>query len=265
MKVRTGFAFLFACLVAGYAAQAADASLDLIPAPGAAPIRLRFSQTSPGSENQPAPADIVLRRTGPTTAVVEQNSDVSPLVLGPDGSLHADPAATAARRGDLGDLLSAINIAHGVTGGAGAGNRAGWTAQIPAPDRPRPDGAPIPTETPSPSPPLVLPVRALALNSNGDLDIDGTVETSLSAPESSSTAHRWQHSPGGGGFGGGFGGRGGFGGSRDAATPVSLDVRVTGHIARNALTRMTISQTRRVVLDGLTYSNVGIWTIDVIR
>jgi hypothetical protein len=120
----------------------------------------------------------------------------------------------------------------------------------------------------------MLPVRAIAANGNGDLDIDGSVETSLAAAEPAAT-HRSQHSRGGGGFGGGFGARGGFGGSRgggdgdepsrSAAPSINLDVQVTGHIARNALTRMTITQARRVVLDGLTYTNVENWTIEAVH
>ena len=276
MNLHTGAGVLFACLAVAAAAQAADASLDLIPAPGGAPIRLHVSQTSPSSEGPPTSATIVLRRTGPATAVLEQNSDVSPLVVGPDGSLHGDPAAVATRGGNLGDLLNALNIAHGVTSGVGAGNRAGWTAQIPAPVRSQPlDGARSPTDSPSPSAPLTLPVRAIAFNSNGDLDIDGSVETSLSAPGSSSAAHHSQHSHGGGGFGGGFGGRGGFGSHgggeadeppREAApTPINLELHVTGHIAHDALTRMAIEETRRIVLDSLTYSNVGNWSIDIVH
>jgi hypothetical protein len=260
------------------AAQAADTGLDLIPAPSGSPIRLHVSQTIAGADGpQTTTTDIVLRRTGPTTVMLERNTDVSPLIIGGDGSLHLDTTA-AKREGDLGDLLVALNIGHGVTGVAGAGNRAGWTAQIAAPVRSLPVGAAAPSPAPSPAAPLMLPVRAIAANGNGDLDIDGSVETSLAAGEPAAT-HRSQHSRGGGGFGGGFGGRGGFGGSRgggdtfgdgdgpsrSAAPSINLDVHITGHIARNALTRMTITQTRRVVLDGLTYTNVGSWTIDAVH
>jgi hypothetical protein len=218
--------------------------------------------------------DVVLRRTGPTTAALDRNTDIVPLLVDGDGSLRPPQASVATNDRGLGDLLAALNMAHGVTGVAGAGNRAGWTAEIPIPARLPPPAGPSPS--PSPAAPLMLQVRASAIGSNGDLDIDGSAQTSLVAPEASEAPQR-QHFRGGGG--GGFGGHGGFGGPRGggdsdadygpprgpASTPIALDVHVSAHIARDALTRMTIVQTRRVEMEGLTYSNVGSCTIDVMH
>jgi hypothetical protein len=279
MNVRTAVGVAFACFAIASAAPGADAALDLIPAPGAAPMHLRVAQTIPGGAGpQMTTADVVLRRTGPGTVMLERNADVSPLLIGADGSLRPD-AGAAPREGDLDDILAALNIAHGVTGVAGAGNRDGWTGQIPLPVRSAPGDAPSPFSSPSPAAPLLLPVHAVAVDGNGDLDIDGSVQTTLSASEPT-TPHR-SHSHGGfggGGFGG-FGGRGGFGGSRGegdgsgegegpprgAAPPIDLDIHVAGRLARNALARLTITQTRRVVLAGLTYTNVENWTIDAVH
>jgi hypothetical protein len=117
------------------------------------------------------------------------------------------------------------------------------------------------------------------------MDIDGSAETTLAgtATRGGQRSQRFHGMGGGGGFGGGgFGGRGGFGGGRggdggagdppeDAAPPagppaqMTLDVHVTGRIAHEALAHLTIAQTRRVVLDGLSYSNVATWTIDVVH
>jgi hypothetical protein len=145
MNVQTIAGVAFACSAVAFAAQAADAGLDLIPAPAGPPIRLHVSQTIAGADgSRTTTSDIVLRRTGPTTVMLERNADVSPLLIGVDGLLHPD-ASAATREGDLGDLLVALNIVHGVTGVVGAGNRAGWTAQIPVPVRSLPAGAPSPS------------------------------------------------------------------------------------------------------------------------
>jgi hypothetical protein len=276
-------AIAFACLAFALALSAADAAPDIVPAPGGPPMHLHITQTSSGPDGpRTTTTDVVVRRTGPSTAALERNADVVPLSVDANGALRPDPAAVAGQAADVLDIVETLNIAHGVTGTAGAGSRSGWNAEIPPPSRPTaPSGPPPSFSSPSPaatpSAPLLLPIRALALNAT-DLDIDGSVETSLAPP--AEVMHGSQHSHGGGGFGGfgGFGGRGGFGGPRrgegsgdfdgpprGAPAPITLDIHVAGRLVRDALTRLTITQTRRVTLDGLTYTNVGTAAIDVLH
>ncbi len=183
-----------------------------------------------------------------TSAVVQQNNDITPIDVAPDGTLHAHAPAGATATGDLVDVLAAINVAHEVTSAAGAGSRSGWTADACA-------------------------------------RIDGTAETTIDTPEGQ---RRQRARQGGfnGGFGGFGGGRGGSGGGRPgggppdgegaddvasagdpprACSPITLDLHVTGHVTRNALAHMSVVATRRIVIGGLTYTNVGTSTIDVVR
>jgi uncharacterized membrane protein YgcG len=270
----------FAWLAIVFASPRAEAALDLTPAPGGLPTHLRITQTSAGPNGpQTTATDLLIRRTGPSTAVLQRNTDFSPLIIGADGSLQPDPATPSAIDPDLAGLLWALNIAHGVIGVSGAGDRAGWTAHIPLPPRSAlQNGA-----TPAPAPaataaPVLLPMRAMAAGNSGDLDIDGSIETTLTAPaagERQRSRGGFGGGGGGGGFGG-FGGRGGFGGSRGggdsagpprgpAAPPITLDLHIAGHVTRNALTHFLIAQTRRITLDGLTYENVGTAAIDVVH
>jgi len=277
MSMRFAAIFALACLAGVSVAQAAGPSLDIVPAAGAQPIHLRISQVNADPEGpRLPPTDIVLRRTGPTTAVLQRGTDVSPLVVGIDGSLQLDKRTAPANEYEVNDLLVVLNIAHSVVGVASAGDRAGWIAQIPAPAR---VPAVVVSPAPSPPPPLLLPMRAVApTGTNGGIDIDGALEMVLAAPVSGATPapaqqQASQRSRGGGGRGGFGGSRGGSGypagageGPRGAASlPVTFDLRISGHIASNALTHMTIAQTRRVQYDGLMYTNLRTWTIDVVR
>jgi uncharacterized membrane protein YgcG len=261
-----------ACLLIGVATARAEAVLDIVPASSGAPVHLHVSRTTAGASGpQTTSVDVTVRRVGPANVVVQRNADVSPLSIGADGTLRLDPAAPTATDPKLVDLIAALNIAHSVTAAPNAGDRSGWTAQIPLP---APDvtaggvpsyGAPT---TPSPPPPLLLPIRAMAAGTGGDVDIDGSAETTLAPP---AAAPRPARSRGSGGFGR-FGGRGDFsGGGRGggdegprapAAPPVTLDVHIDGRITHNALGHLIIAETRRVTLDGLTYTNVGTWSID---
>jgi hypothetical protein len=272
MIVRTFAATIFSCFACVCVARAASAALDVLPAPGGAPAHLRVTQTMTGPDGpRTATYDVVLRRTSQTTAALQQNGDIDPLSVDVDGALHPGSVALASSEAGLHDLLDALNLAHGVMGVAGAGNRPGWTAEIPLPERS--SFAQTPSPSPSAAPPLALPIQAVA--GGGGIDIDGAVETTLEPPGSSDQPRR-SHSRGGG-FGGGFGGRGGFGGSRGGDDPgdegprgggaptIVLDVHVTGHIAAGALTRLAVTQTRRVVVDGLTYTNVATATFDLAR
>jgi hypothetical protein len=274
MNVSTLAGVAFASITVALGAQHADAALDLVPAPGGPPTHLRIASTTNGLTGpQTATSDLLIRRTGPTTVVLQRNtSDFAPLTIGVDGSLHIDSAAPAANDPELANLLSALNIAHGVIGVSGAGDRAGWTARIPVPPGSGEpvSGAAAPAPAATLAAPLMLPMRAVAAGTSGDLNIDGSVETTLTEPAPSEP----QHSRGGGfgGFGrGGFGGSrgGGFGGGgspRGPATPpITLDVHVDGLISHNALAHLLIAQTRRVVLEGLTYDNVSTATIDVVH
>jgi len=217
-------------------------------------------------------ADYMLRRTGPSTAALQQKSDVDALAVDAEGVLHPADAAPAANEAALDDLIDALNIAHGVLGVPGAGDKPGWSAEIAMPLHAAPlpvPSSPAPAKTPPPAPdvpPLTLPMQAVA--ANGGTDIDGAVETTLSGP-SAFEQHRESRS-GRGGFGGRGGPRGGGdeadrGGSRGPNVPVILDLHVTGHIVAGSLTHLTIVQTRRVVLGGLTYTNVTNATFDVVR
>jgi hypothetical protein len=271
-------------VLAGFAvfatSRAADAAFDVVPAPGAPPIHVRVTTTSAGADGpRTIDADLIVRRTGPASAVVQQNADITPVDVAPDGTLHAHAPAGATATGDLVDILAALNVAHDVTGAAGAGSRDGWTAAIPLPTAPA--GAP--------EVPLMVPMHAVAASGPADFDIDGTGETTIEAPAGQ---RRQRARQGGfnGGFGGFGGGRGGFGGGPSgggspdggppggagdepggagepprARSPITLDLHVTGHVAHNALARMSVVATRRIVIGGLTYTNVGTSTIDVVR
>jgi hypothetical protein len=277
MKVNPIAAAAFAIAgVAGFV-SAVDAAPDVVPASGAAPIHFRVSLSSVAADGpRTTTTDFILRRIGPTSAALQRDTDVTPLVVAPDGSLQLPAGASDP---ELGAVLVALNAAHGIVGVAGAGTPSGWTGALPLPPRPAPIGAP----TPAAASPLVVLMRAAA-SMGGVLDIDGSAETKLANSAPGSGGQRSQHFHGMGGMGGFGGGRGGFGGgprgggdggdpSGDGGPPpgappsnqVTLDVHVTGRIVHDALAHLTIAQTRRITLDGLAYSNVGTWTIDVLH
>jgi hypothetical protein len=278
MKVNRVATAAFVLLSVVFASAAASAAPDVIPAAGAPPLHLRVSVSSVAADGpRTTSADFILRRTGAATAALQRDTDVTPLVVTPDGSLQLSPGASDPT---LTDVLVALNSAHGVVGGAGAGGSAGWTGAIPLPPRAQPIGAPSPT----PAPPLPVQIRASA-SAGGVLDIDGSAETTLAGSASARGGGQRSQRFHGMGGGGGFGGRGGFGGGRGGGGPgggddppddgrapagpppaqMTLDVHVTGRIAHEALAHLTIAQTRRVVIDGLTYSNIATWTIDVVH
>jgi hypothetical protein len=280
MTMRSLGFLIVACLTSVSIALAAGSPLDIVPAVGGAPVHLRMSLVSADPQAPRIPlADVVLRRTGAATAVLQRGTDVTPLTVDVDGSLHLDPHNAPPNIAELTELITTIDIAHSVLGVTGAGDRNGWIAQVPAPVRiPVVVASPAPVR--APAPPMLLPMRAVASTGNSS-DIDGSLEMVLAAtpsapgatPQPQAQSQTPSRSRGGGGRGG-YGGRGGGGypsasgseGARGAASlPVTLDLHVSGHIASNALTHMTIAQTRRIQYDGQMYSNISTWTIDLVR
>jgi uncharacterized membrane protein YgcG len=276
MRARSIAAYVFIWFAMVSGARAASAALDVIPPAGGAPIHMHVTQTSTGPDGpQTTTIDFVLRRTGASTAALQQNSEVYPLALDAQGSVHPGDAAAAATEAGFADLLDALSTAHGVMGVLGAGDVPGWSAYIPLQTRSAPPGAPVPAASQSPrpgppsAPPVMLPMQAVA--ANGGVNIDGAVETTLTSQGSSGQFR--SRSRGGGGFGGrgGFGGARGGGGGDDSGgaprdsggPPVILDVHVTGRIVAGSLAHLTITKTRRIVIDGLTYTNVATSTFDV--
>jgi len=261
-------------------AAVAAGTLDVLPAPGGAPARLHVAQTIAGPDGpQIITSAIELRRTGPGSAVIVKDGQLTPLVIDSAGALRpADASPQGTQDPSIVELLAALDVARAVAAAPDAGDRNGWTAQIPVPPR-RPPGAAddsgAPAPSPSPAAPLQLPIRTIAANVTGAIDIDGSVETTLTAPASAARQQRSRSSGGFGGGMGGFGGRGGRGGGGyggdsgpvrgPAAPPVTLDVHVSGRIAHGALTHVMVAQTRRIIVDGLTYTNAGSWTFDAVH
>jgi hypothetical protein len=270
--------FIVVCLAGPATALAAGSPLDVVPAVGGAPVHLRLSLVSADPQAPRIPqADLVLRRTGAATAVLGRGTDITPLTVDVDGSLHLDPRNAPPNIAELTALVTTIDIAHSVLGVAGAGDRNGWIAQVPAPVH-LPLVVPSPPPVRAPAPPMLLPMRAIAASGNS-ADIDGSLEMVLAAtpltpgtaPQSPSPSQGQSRSRGGGrgGYGRGGGGYPSASGSEGArgiaSLPVTLDLHVSGHIANNALTHMSIEQTRRIQYDGQMFSNISTWTIDVVR
>lgn len=214
------------------------------------------------------PATVVIERVGPNNV-----PNLSVLNAAADGTLTNADTRTSAD-GDLADMLYALNLGIAATREADPTASGTWLAVMPVAPAPKATTAPV----------VIVPANV----SGTTFDFSGTAQSSSAAPpESRGNVRAGGGFPGGGGggMGGGFpaggggfpgGGGGGRGGRARGENPgdaqdgggesrgpgnVALATRIDGHVAAGRVTRLTITQTRSVVIGALPFLNVGIWSI----
>jgi hypothetical protein len=277
----------------------ADAPSTLLPAPGAR-IRLRLAttaQTAHGPGATTTTFDLV-RRSATTALLERQNSDGTPndavLTIAPNGTLALAEAGRAAQAdADVAGLLYGLNLALALTGGIDPSGRTSWSATLalgPAAGSGNADLSVAPTTT-----------TANDFDFSGEAAVQATA--AAAAPQRASAGSE-QGGPGGpaggmpgaggvggpggygghggGGYGGSGGGPGGYGGNgvggpgggfsesqprgrRPAGPPVTVDVKVDGHVAGGRVSRVTVTQTRTVTLGDVPYTNTSSWALSVVR
>jgi hypothetical protein len=261
---------LFAAAIIGVTAVpafAAPPAPSLLPAAPGARVHIHLVQTLQGTSGPLATAiDFDLVRRGPATLVIERPQpggapNVSVLSLGKDGSLAlAESASAAAADADVADLLQGLNFALAATRNADPATHGAWAASLPL--------APPGTATAMVS---IVPAAATP----GGFDFTGDGQTTAAPPTpapdrggGSGGGMRFPGGGGGGGFGGGFGGRSrrGGGGEGGLGGPAqSVSVHVEGHYSGTHLDRVTIAQTRSIVVAGMPFVNTGSWVLTIGR
>jgi hypothetical protein len=197
-------------------------------------------------------ADFDLVRRGATTLVIERpqpggTPNVSVLSINRDGSIAVpDPARAAAADADLADLLGGLNLGIAAIRGAEGTPRA-WAASVPV----------LPAATGASALVSIVPGATTA---NGfDFAGDGQVSVAAAAPERRARGGGF---PGGGGFPRGGRSRGGGGeGGPDGGGSQTVAVHVEGRVNAGQLERITVSQTRSVVIGEMPYVNVSSWML----
>jgi len=257
-----------AALVALTAAPAfaGPAPASFLPAAPGARVHLHLVQTIQGANGPLATTtDFDLVRRGPTTLVIERPQpggapNVSVLSLNKDGSLAlAESPSAATADADAAGLLQGVNFALAATRNADPSAHGAWAASLVI--------APPGTATAMVS---IVPATATP----GGFDFTGDGETTVAATPPSSDERGG--GPGGGmrfpGGGGGMGG-GGFGRSRrggggeggPGGAPQNVSLHVDGHYSGTHLDRVTIAQTRSILVAGMPFVNTATWVLSVGR
>jgi uncharacterized membrane protein YgcG len=242
-------------------ALAASPPSALLPAAPGARVHVHLVQTMQGANGPLATTtDFDLVRRGPSTLVIERPQpgsapDVTVLSLNRDGSLAlAEGASAAAADADATGLVQGLNAALAATRNADPATHGAWAATLPL------AGPGTATATVS-----IVPATVTA----GGFDFTGDGQTTAAAasPPSdrggSGGGMRFPGGGGGGGFGGGGFGRsrrgGGDGGPGGPAQTVSMHVE--GHYSGLHLDRVTIVQTRSILVGGMPFVNTESWVL----
>jgi hypothetical protein len=261
--------FLVAAVIAATAlpAVAAPPPPSLLPAAPGGRVHIHLVQTVQGANGPLATAtDFDLVRRGPATLVIERPQpggapNVSVLSLTKDGSLAlAEGPSAAAADADVAGLLQGVNFALAATRNADPSAHGAWAASLPL--------APPGTAT------AMVSILPAALTPGGfDFTGDGqtTVAPASPSPDRGGGSGGGMRFPGGGGGYGGFGGgrsrRGGGGeeGCPRGGSAQNVSVHVEGHYSGTHLDRVTIAQTRSILVGGMPFVNTGSWVLTIGR
>jgi len=248
-------------------AFAAPPAPSLLPAATGARVYYHLVQTVQGANGPLATAtDFDLVRRGPTALVIERPQpggppNVSVLTINKDGSLAlAESPNAAAADADVTGLLAGLNDALAATRSADPASHGAWAASL--------------NLTPPGSAPAMVSIIP-ATTTSGGLDFTGDGQTTVAPP--SPAPNRGGGRFGGGGFpggGGGFpggGGGGGFGRSRrggdEGGGPgggsQTVSIHIDGHYSGTHLDRITIAQTRSIIVAGMPFVNTGSWSLTI--
>lgn len=238
-------------------------SPSAVPPVGAA-VRyhvVRTTQEASGAKT--AVSDVVLRRKAQTTATLEgtiagKPADLTVLDVGRDGTLYIPKNdKVAAADAVLVDVVSGLNRLSELFAGENGAPRDGWVANLSLPEG-RATAA------------VVLPVLVSNV-SGGDFTLRADGEYAPAQPAPGSTPQRGGRRGGfrrGGGppddgAGGGPGDGGAFG--APVRLPFGVAVSVEGSVRRGLPAKVTITETRTVSAEAITFTNVSGWTIEAIR
>jgi hypothetical protein len=255
-----------------FAASAGTLPIGVVPQITGARIHVKLVRTTQGTTGPLATTstfDLVRRGGGAFALERPQPSgapNVAVLTQKKDGTLAlSDDARALNADQELATIVDGLNVAIAAMHGADASNHSAWTTGVPVP--------PV-AYVPAANPPPVPTANVAFLPSNitpGGYDFSGDGQTTGAASPTRDRSQESQRSR----FGGGFGGGGGRGRSRSAdpgeaqgapgggAPATAIAVHVDGHIAGSTLDRITIAETRSLVLGGMPFVNQTTWTMTV--
>ncbi len=218
-------------------------------------VRYHVTRTTQATDGPQAKTiDVTITRKTSTTAALSRNAnghaDVTVLLIASDGSIQIPADDQADRQdADLRDVLAGLNRTIAILRNAVDDPHTGWNATLPMANA---RGADTPTTVPM-----------FVTRTNGsDWDIRGAAQLTIENAQQRGAQAGFP----GGGRGGGFPGGGGFPrGNRGSATgnsPITVLVRIEGHIHNAVLSRISIVETRAVTLDATPFTNTSGWIIE---
>jgi len=259
--------FLAAALLAATAVPAfgAPPAATLLPVAPGARVHYHLVHSMQGANGPLTTAtDFDVVRRAASTLVIERPQpggapNVSVLTVTKDGSLAlAEGPSAAAADADVAVLLEGLNLALATTRNADPAGRGAWAATVPL--------APPGNATTMVS---VVPAALTPAGFDFTGDGQGTVAPPSPPPGGGGGPSGGMRFPGGGGYGG-FGGRsrrgggGGEGGPPGGMTQ-EVSVHVEGHYAGAHLDRVTVAQTRSIIVAGMPFVNTASWALTVAR
>jgi hypothetical protein len=264
-----GCAPAFFALLCAASLAPADAALTVLPASPGLAVYLKVTQTTQSADGpQSTTRELSVRRRSADVALLEDVTTVWLTRVFPDGTIQLNEGPLAAARDtDLIATIQTLDQAQSLARGATAGKTT-WSASIPL--------ATADAAGPTPAP---VPVQIQASGSSTDYDFAGSAQTEVS-PVEGSTAQGEEDDSGSGsprGGGGGFGRHhyGGSGARHDEGgggpeggrrpPPITVTLAITGRVAAGALTGLSLTQTRTLMLGATPYTNVSSWTVEVVR
>jgi len=258
-------ALLAATTIPAFGAPPAATLLPLVPG---ARVHYHLVHTMQGANGPLTTAsDFDVVRRAATTLVIERAQpggapNVSVLTVTKDGSLAlAEGPSAAAADTDVAGLLEGLNLALATTRNADPAGHGAWAASVPL-------------AGPGTATAMVSVVPAAVTPAGFDFSGDGqsTVSPPTPSPGGRDGGGGMQFPGGGGGRGGGgyggFGGRsrrGGGEGGGPGGPAQDVGVHVEGHYSGAHLDRVTVAQTRSIIVAGMPFVNIASWTLTVAR
>jgi hypothetical protein len=259
-------AALFVCPLAAAAAPTPPA---LLPRAVGERLHVHLVRTVQGATGPLSSAsDFDLVRRAPGTLVVERPQPGAPpnvavVNLRKDGQIAvSDDARGVTGDGDLADILDALNAANAAMHNADSVYHGSWTTPVPL--VPAFNGATA----------MIAFATSNATTTGFDFSGDGSTTGTTAPPTRANPNSAAERAASG--FGGRFGGRGGRGGgapggggpgggpgpsSRSGGTATQIGVHVVGHETAGRVDRLTLTETRSIVVDVTPFVNVSSWAM----
>jgi hypothetical protein len=262
-------AFLFVLILGAPVSGAPTMPMLVFPQQVGDSLHYRITRTTQAvNGTQTKMIDVIVVRKSPTMAALSRvtasgQADVTVLAIATDGSIQIPQIDQTDRQDpDFSEVLTALNRAIAIARNANADPRTGWDATLTL------------TGTRGANASVTVPMHVANTKGN-DFDVDGLAQSALGPQENGGQAapEGGGSFPGGrrrGGFpGGDFPNSGSFPrgnrGNGTRSTPISLTVRIDGHVRNGLLNHLAVVETRTVTIDDVPFTNTRSWIIEATR